>query len=84
VFRCAERGDGTRLRAWAHVNIHGDVGSDGPIERSDYEDDAFWPIIEESVTCKIHGEDFIEKLAGGQYTSLAALALVNGQYVAER
>lgn len=60
------------------------IGPDGPIERSDYEDHAFWPIIEESVTCKIHGEDFIEKLAGGQYKTLAALALVNGRYVAER
>jgi hypothetical protein len=45
--------------AWAHVNIHGDLGPDGHIDWPDYEDDAFWPILEESVTCKVHGEDFI-------------------------
>jgi hypothetical protein len=81
VFRCAECGDGTRLRAWAHVNIHGDVGPDGLIERSDYEDDAFWPIIEESVTCKVHGEDRVEKLTGGRYVPVPELALEGGRYV---
>jgi len=82
VFRCAKCGDGSRLRGWAHVNVHGDVGPDGLIERSDYEDDmAFNPIIEESVTCKIHGEGFIQKLAGGGYTSVTRLAMVNGRYV---
>ena len=38
VFRCAECGNGTRLRAWAHVNIHGDLGptgiSNGPTTRT--------------------------------------------------
>jgi hypothetical protein len=55
VFRCTGCGRGGNLRAWAHVNIHGDVGPDGHIE--------------ESVTCKIHGEDLIEKLVDGQYTA---------------
>ncbi len=80
VFRCTECGHGGSLRAWAHVNIHGDLGPDGHIEWPDYEDDAFWPVIEESVTCKVHGEDFIEKLAGGQYTSHIDIA--NGRYTA--
>jgi hypothetical protein len=81
VFRCARCGDGTRLRAWAHVNIHGDVGPDGLIERSDYEDDAFLPILEESVTCKVHGEDHVEKLVGARYVAVAELALEAGRYV---
>jgi hypothetical protein len=46
VFRCTECGHGGSLRAWTRVNIHGDVGPDGLIERSDYEDDAYWPLIE--------------------------------------
>jgi hypothetical protein len=68
VYRCTECGHGQSLRAWARVNIHGDVGPDGLIERADYEDDAYWPLIEESVTCKFHGEGHIEKLIDGQYT----------------
>jgi len=80
VFRCTECGHGGSLRAWAHVNIHGDVGPDGHIEWPDYEDDAYWPVIEESVTCKLHGEDFIEKLVDGQYT--AHIDTATGRYAA--
>lgn len=80
LFRCSECGHGGSLRAWAHVNIHGDIGPDGLIERSDYEDDAFWPIIEESVTCKVHGEGRVEKLIDGQYTSYIDTA--TGRYAA--
>ncbi len=80
VFRCTECGHGGSLRAWAHVNIHGDLGPDGLIERADYEDDAYWPVIEESVTCKVHGEDFIEKLVDGQYTS--DIDIATGRYAA--
>jgi hypothetical protein len=80
VFRCTECGPGDSLRAWAHVNIHGDLGPDGHIDWPDYEDDAFWPILEESVTCKVHGEDFIEKLVDGQYTSHIDTA--TGRYAA--
>ena len=69
VFRCGQCGDGTRLRGWAHVNIHGAIGPGSLIERTDYEDDmAFDPVIDESVACRIHGEDFIEKLVDGRYT----------------
>lgn len=78
VFRCAECGDGTGLRAWVHLNAHGPVGADGKIERYDYESEDEDEIIEESVTCRTHGEDFIEKLVDGQYTS----AMVDGRYVA--
>jgi hypothetical protein len=42
VFRCTECGHGDGLRAWAHVNIHGDLGPDGHIDWPDCEDDAFW------------------------------------------
>lgn len=70
IFRCAECGNGSHLRGWAHVNIHGDVGPDGHIKRGNYEDDAFDSIIEESITCEIHGEGRIEKLIGGQYTAI--------------
>jgi hypothetical protein len=80
VFRCTECGHGGHLRAWAHVNIHGDLAPDGNIEWPDYEDDAFWPVIEESVTCKVHGEGFIEKLIDGQYTSYTDTA--TGRYTA--
>lgn len=82
VFRCAECGHGQNLRAWATVNIHGDLAPDGNIEWPDYEDDAFWPVIEESVTCKVHGEDHIEKLTGGRHVPLADLAMEGGRYVA--
>ena len=78
VFRCAECGHGGNLRAWAQVNIHGDLAPDGNIEWPDYEDDAYWPIVEESVTCKVHGEEHIEKLINGQYTS----AMQAGKFVA--
>lgn len=44
----------------------------------DYESEDAAEIIEESITCKIHGEGAIEKLVGGQYTS----AMVNGKFVA--
>jgi hypothetical protein len=82
VFRCTECGHGGRLRAWAQVNIHGDLTPDGNIEWPDYEDDAYWPIIEESVTCKVHGEDHIEKLIDGRHVPLADLAMEGGRYVA--
>jgi hypothetical protein len=80
VFRCTECGHGRNLRAWAQVNIHGDLAPDGNIEWPDYEDDAYWPIVEESVTCKVHGEGFIEKLVDGQYTSNIDTA--TGRYAA--
>jgi hypothetical protein len=80
VFRCAECGDGARLRAWVHLNAYGPVGAAGKIERYDYESEDAHEIIEESVTCRIHGEDFIEKLVNGQYAS----TMVNGRYVADR
>jgi hypothetical protein len=35
---------------------------------------------EESVTCKLHGEDFIEKLVDGQYT--AHIDTATGRYAA--
>jgi hypothetical protein len=38
------------------------------------------PILEESVTCKVHGEDFIETLVDGQYTSHIDTA--TGRYAA--
>jgi hypothetical protein len=60
IFRCAECGDGTRLRGWVKLNTHGPVGADGTVERYDYWSEDAHPIIEESVTCRIHGEDFIE------------------------
>jgi hypothetical protein len=81
VFRCAQCGDGTQLRGWVHLNAHGPVGADGKIERYDYESEDAHEIIEESVTCRIHGEDFIEKLADGQYASVSRLAMANGRYV---
>jgi hypothetical protein len=80
VFRCTECGHGRSLRAWAHVNIHGDLAPDGNIEWPNHEDDAFWPVIEDSVTCKLHGEDHIEKLVDGQYTSHIDTA--TGRYAA--
>ncbi len=80
MFRCTECGHGAGLRAWAQVNIHGDLGPDGHIEWPDYEDDAFWTIVEESVTCKVHGEAFIEKLVDGRYTSYIETA--RGHYAA--
>jgi hypothetical protein len=80
VFRCTECGHGRNLRAWAQVNIHGDLAPDGHIEWPDYEDDAYWPIVEESVTCKLHGEAFIEKLVDSQYTSYQDTA--TGRYAA--
>jgi hypothetical protein len=78
----SECGHGRSLRAWAQVNIHGDLAPDGNIEWPDYEDDAYWPIIEESVTCKVHGEDHIEKLIDGRHVPLADLAMEGGRYVA--
>jgi len=57
------------LRGWVHVNAHGPVGADG-VDAAE--------IIEESITCEVHGEGAIEKLAGARYTS----AMVNGKFVA--
>ncbi len=82
VFRCAECGDGTRLRAWVHLNAHGPVGADGKIERYDYESEDADEIIEESVTCSVHGEDPVEKLIDGQYTLLSSAIMVGRRYVA--
>jgi hypothetical protein len=79
IFRCAECGDGARLRGWVHVSAHGPVGADGVIGHYEYESEDAAEIIEESITCEIHGEGAIEKLAGGQYTS----AMVNGKFVAQ-
>ncbi|MGH3237771.1 MAG: hypothetical protein ACRDOH_31845, partial [Streptosporangiaceae bacterium] len=70
AFRCAECGDGARLRAWVKLNAHGPVGADRAAERYDYWSEDAHPIIEESVTCRIHGEDFTGKLVDGQYTSV--------------
>jgi hypothetical protein len=39
------------------------------------------PILEESVTCKVHGEDHVEKLVGARYVAVAELALEAGRYV---
>ena len=76
VYRCAECGDGTRLRAWTHVVAHGPVNATGVIERYDWTDDND-DVIEESITCEVHGESFTEKLVEGEYTS----AMINGRFV---
>lgn len=78
IFRCAECGDGTRLRGWARVNAHGPVGASGVIEHYDYWSEDADEIIEESITCRIHGEGSVEKLVGDQYTS----TMVDGKYTA--
>lgn len=77
IFRCGECGHGDRLRGWVHVNAHGPVGPDGVIEHYDYWSEDADEIIEESVTCRIHGEGSIEKLTGGRYTS----AMEHGRFV---
>lgn len=77
VFRCTECGDGAQLRGWVKLNAHGPVGADGTVEHYDYWSEDAHPIIEESVTCRIHGEDFIEKLVDGRCTS----TMVDGRYV---
>lgn len=76
VFRCAECGDGARLYAWTHVVAHGPVDAKGVIENYDWTDDND-DVIEESIQCEVHGEDSIEKLVDGRYSS----AMVNGWYV---
>ncbi|MGH3278120.1 MAG: hypothetical protein ACRDNW_03180 [Trebonia sp.] len=78
IFRCAECGHGDQLRGWVHVNAHGPVGASGVIEHYDYWSEDADEIIEESITCRIHGEGSVEKLVGGQYTS----TMVGGKYVA--
>lgn len=76
IFRCAECGNGSRLRGVVKLNAYGPVGPDGVIEHyDDWAEDAD-EIIEEAVCCQVHGEEPVEKLAGGRYTSF----MVNGKF----
>jgi len=68
------------LRAWGHLNAHGPAGADGKIDRYDYESEDADEITEESVTCRIHGEDPIEKLIDGQYALLSSAMMVDRRY----
>lgn len=76
IFRCAECGDGTRLRAWTHVMAHGPVNAEGVIGGYDWTDDED-EVIEESVICQVHGEASIEKLVDGEYTA----KMIDGKFV---
>lgn len=76
VFRCAECGDGAHLRAWTHVIAHGAVNAKGVIDDYDWTEDDD-EVIEESVICRIHGENSIEKLVEGEYTA----TMIDGQFV---
>ncbi len=68
------------MRAWVHLNAHGPVGADGKIARYDYVSEDAAAITEESVTCRIHGEDPIEKLIDGQYALLSSAMMVDRRY----
>lgn len=76
IFRCAECGNGSRLRGVVKLNAFGSVGPDGVIEYyDDWAEDAD-DIIEEAVSCQVHGEGPVEKLVGGSYTSF----MTNGEF----
>jgi hypothetical protein len=64
VYRCADCGDGKRLFAWAHANVYGPVGSDGTLDRYDY-DETWEDPIEESIACGRHPSGVIEMCVDG-------------------
>lgn len=76
TYRCTECGDGSRLHAWAHVLACGPVDAKGVVERYDWTDDDD-DLIEETVSCGVHGENFVEKLVEGEYTA----AMIGGRFV---